>query len=174
MFGKRRHAWQYNHGSYTLNRFLLLLAVAALMWPDIGAAQRSGFRDIAPGKEKRVALVVAMSRYQHVTALENPRNDARLMADTLIALGFSLVGGGAQVDLDKAGFDRIVQTSECSCRVQTWACSTLLVTACRSAAQTGWFLFRPIRPEYRISIFKWWTPTLWCARWRAAVRASIS
>ena len=36
-------------------------------------------------------------------------NDARLMAETLKALGFTLVGGGAQLDLDKAGIDRAVQ-----------------------------------------------------------------
>jgi esterase/lipase superfamily enzyme len=30
----------------------------------------------------------------------NPVNDARLMADALVALGFELIGGGAQLDLD--------------------------------------------------------------------------
>ncbi|TFV70861.1 YARHG domain-containing protein [Bradyrhizobium frederickii] len=59
--------------------------------------------------EKRVALVIGNSAYQNVSRLENPRNDALLVADTLQKLGFTLVGGGAQVELDKAGFDAAVQ-----------------------------------------------------------------
>jgi Caspase domain/YARHG domain len=60
--------------------------------------------------EKRVALVVGNSSYQSVSPLPNPKNDALLMADTLQRLGFVLVGGGAQVDLDKARFDTAVQS----------------------------------------------------------------
>lgn len=59
--------------------------------------------------EKRVALVVGNAAYKNVSVLENPANDARLMAETLSALGFSLVGSKAHTDLDKAGFDRAVQ-----------------------------------------------------------------
>jgi hypothetical protein len=60
--------------------------------------------------DKRVALVVGNSSYKSVTPLDNPKNDARLIADTLRALGFTLVGDGAQLDLDKAGIDRAVQS----------------------------------------------------------------
>ncbi|MBR0793142.1 caspase family protein [Bradyrhizobium manausense] len=60
--------------------------------------------------EKRVALVIGNSAYQTVAKLPNPADDARLMADTLLSLGFFVVGGGAQIDLDKAGFDRALQT----------------------------------------------------------------
>jgi TPR repeat protein len=59
--------------------------------------------------EKRVALVVGNSAYQNVGRLDNPTNDASLMADTLRDLGFTLVGGGAQLDLDKAVLDGAVQ-----------------------------------------------------------------
>ena len=59
--------------------------------------------------EKRVALVVGNSAYQSVPRLDNPRNDALLVADTLNRLGFTLVGGGAQVDIDKPRFDSLVQ-----------------------------------------------------------------
>jgi hypothetical protein len=59
--------------------------------------------------EKRVALVVGNSAYQNVSRLENPKNDAILIADTLSRLGFTLIGGGAQVDLDKSKFDSVVQ-----------------------------------------------------------------
>jgi tetratricopeptide (TPR) repeat protein len=59
--------------------------------------------------EKRVALVIGNSAYQAVPALPNPANDARLMSDTLLSLGFFVVGGGAQIDLDKSGFDGALQ-----------------------------------------------------------------
>ena len=59
--------------------------------------------------ETRVALVVGNSAYQNVSPLPNPVNDARLVAETLAKLGFKLVGGGAQVDLDKPRFDAAVQ-----------------------------------------------------------------
>jgi formylglycine-generating enzyme required for sulfatase activity/uncharacterized caspase-like protein len=59
--------------------------------------------------DKRVALVVGNSAYRNVGRLDNPANDAKLLSETLQALGFTLVGGGAQLDLDKAAFDRTVQ-----------------------------------------------------------------
>jgi hypothetical protein len=43
------------------------------------------------------------SSYEFVPALDNPTNDAKLMADTL------QVGGGPQLNLDKAAFDKAVQ-----------------------------------------------------------------
>jgi len=59
--------------------------------------------------EKRIALVVGNSAYQNITRLDNPRNDATLMADTLSSLGFTLIGGRAQLDLDKSALDNAVQ-----------------------------------------------------------------
>jgi TPR repeat protein len=59
--------------------------------------------------EKRVALVIGNSAYRNVTPLDNPRADAKLMAETLRGLGFTLVGGNAHLDLDKAQFDSAVQ-----------------------------------------------------------------
>jgi hypothetical protein len=59
--------------------------------------------------EKRIALVVGNSAYQNIARLDNPRNDAALMADTLQSLGFDLVGGHAQLDLDKPSLDNAVQ-----------------------------------------------------------------
>ncbi|KRQ00683.1 caspase family protein [Bradyrhizobium sp. DASA03076] len=60
--------------------------------------------------EKRVALVVGNSAYKNITPLDNPSKDATLMADTLGSLGFALVGGHAQLDLDKAAMDIAVQS----------------------------------------------------------------
>ena len=59
--------------------------------------------------EKRVALVIGNSAYRAVPALPNPAADAKLMSDTLLSLGFFVVGGGAELDLDKAGFDDALQ-----------------------------------------------------------------
>jgi TPR repeat protein len=60
--------------------------------------------------EKRIALVIGNSTYQNVAPLDNPKNDAALMARTLKELGFTLVGGAAQLNLDKAALDRAVQS----------------------------------------------------------------
>src|ERR1700682_2108105 len=64
----------------------------------------------AASAEKRIALVIGNSAYQNVTRLDNPRSDAVLMADTLGNLGFTLIGGRAQLDLDKSAMDAAVQT----------------------------------------------------------------
>jgi formylglycine-generating enzyme required for sulfatase activity len=83
-----------------LVRTLLLSALAVL-----GVVLHS-----APAvAEKRIALVIGNSAYQHVAPLRNPRNDATLIAETLRGLGFGLVGGRAQLDLDKRGVDAAVQ-----------------------------------------------------------------
>jgi TPR repeat protein len=79
---------------------LLLLAVAVCWTAAVAQAQQA---------ERRVALVVGNASYQHVEQLANPGNDAKLIADTLKKSGFTLVGGGAQLNLDKASFDRLVQ-----------------------------------------------------------------
>jgi uncharacterized caspase-like protein len=63
----------------------------------------------APPMERRVALVIGNGQYRYVPQLANPTHDAQLIADTLRSLDFTLVGGTAQLDLDKAAFDRAVQ-----------------------------------------------------------------
>jgi uncharacterized caspase-like protein len=66
-------------------------------------------RTATPQAERRVALVIGNGQYHSVPRLDNPTHDAQLIADTLTGLGFTLVGGTAQLDLDKAAFDRAVQ-----------------------------------------------------------------
>ena len=56
-----------------------------------------------------MALIVGNSGYTHVEALANPASDARLMANTLRAAGFQLIGDGARIDLTKQQFDRAIQ-----------------------------------------------------------------
>jgi formylglycine-generating enzyme required for sulfatase activity len=65
---------------------------------------------LAPASaEKRVALVIGNAAYLHASELKNPRNDANDFAAALGRLGFTLVGGRAQLDLDKPGIDRAVR-----------------------------------------------------------------
>ncbi|MCQ0986896.1 caspase family protein [Jiella marina] len=60
----------------------------------------------APPPEKRVALVVGNSAYEHTIRLDNPSRDARAVADKLQRLGFTVIEG---YDLDKIGMDAKVQ-----------------------------------------------------------------
>lgn len=59
--------------------------------------------------EARVALVIGNGAYEHLPRLDNPPSDARLIAETLKELGFTLIGGGAQLDLDRAAFERTIR-----------------------------------------------------------------
>ena len=80
---------------------LRIVFLAALAWSC----------GIAPAMaEKRVALVVGNSAYQNIARLDNPKNDAVLMADTLRGLGFTLIGGEAQLNLDKVALDAAVES----------------------------------------------------------------
>jgi hypothetical protein len=56
--------------------------------------------------QKRVALVIGNSAYQHTTKLTNPKNDASDVAVALKKLGLQVL---AAFDLDKASFDRKVR-----------------------------------------------------------------
>jgi formylglycine-generating enzyme required for sulfatase activity len=56
--------------------------------------------------EKRVALVIGNSAYQHTPKLTNPKNDATDMVAVLERHGFQVLEG---FDLDKAAFDRKVR-----------------------------------------------------------------
>jgi formylglycine-generating enzyme required for sulfatase activity len=82
-----------------VGRLLVIIPLLALL---------AGLTSAPAAADKRVALVVGNSAYRNVTPLDNPGNDAKLIADTLRGLGFTLVGGGAQLDLDKPAFDRAV------------------------------------------------------------------
>lgn len=77
-----------------------VMAIVSLAFALCGAAEA------AP---RRIALVVGNSEYQHVPKLDNPARDAALIADTLRSIGFELVGGGAQLDLDRATLERRIR-----------------------------------------------------------------
>jgi len=60
------------------------------------------------GAEQRIALVIGNSAYRHAPRLDNPQTDARAMAAALSKTGFELIGGGAQLDLDKSKLERAI------------------------------------------------------------------
>lgn len=82
--------------------FLLVLATA-------GAAEAAPRGSSAEISGKRVALVIGNSEYRNVERLANPANDARLIAGTLVKLGFTLVGGGPLLNLDRTHLAQAVQ-----------------------------------------------------------------
>ena len=55
--------------------------------------------------DKRVALVIGNSNYQHAVKLPNPVNDGKLIGDTLRKAGFTVLEG---TDLDKVGMGRLL------------------------------------------------------------------
>ncbi|WP_372395948.1 caspase family protein [Azospirillum sp. HJ39] len=80
------------------------LALALFVWvsgPSWGATG---------GPERRVALVLGNSDYRYAPRLPNPVNDAKAMADSLRDAGFELIGGAAQLDLDKAGTEQAIRS----------------------------------------------------------------
>ena len=78
-----------------------------LVWPVVLLS--AALFSVPALAEKRVALVVGNGNYKYVSPLGNPANDARLLADAFRAIGFTLVGGGAQIDLDKQSLEKVVQ-----------------------------------------------------------------
>lgn len=62
-----------------LRAFLALAVLGAVLSPF---QARAG--------SDRVALVIGMAHYEHITALDNTANDARLIADTLQGIGFDV------------------------------------------------------------------------------------
>jgi hypothetical protein len=73
--------------------------------PDV----RVGGASLDVTEHPRIALVIGNGAYQYLPRLTNPAEDARLMAATLQSVGFELIGGQAQVDLDRAGFERVIR-----------------------------------------------------------------
>jgi tetratricopeptide (TPR) repeat protein len=74
----------------------LLLAVAV---PPPARAQNA----------RQVALVIGNGNYQYWDQLHNAPNDAQLIGQTLQKLGFVLVGGKPQMNLDRPSFERALK-----------------------------------------------------------------
>ena len=55
---------------------------------------------------KRIALVIGNSAYKNISPLDNPKNDAELMAATLKNVGFDVVLG---TDVDRRKMSRAIR-----------------------------------------------------------------
>jgi hypothetical protein len=62
--------------------------------------------------DSRVAIAVGHSVYLNLSQRDDPKNDARSVADTLQDVSVSLNGGGARLDRDKASVDLVAQAGE--------------------------------------------------------------
>jgi formylglycine-generating enzyme required for sulfatase activity len=83
--------------------------VAALLLIVASAAQAQPAAAPAPvPEERRVALLIGNDTYEG-SPLTNPSRDVRRVGETLRGLGFFLVGGGPQLNLDKAGMERALR-----------------------------------------------------------------
>src|SRR5215813_9187513 len=65
-----------------------------------------GLLSLPAHAQKRVALVIGNSAYQHTSRLDNPKNDAMDIAAVLKQLGFQVIDG---FDLDKTAFESKVR-----------------------------------------------------------------
>ena len=92
-------------------RYVLFLLACWIAGTTPGLAQSNGIlADQLPlDQGKRIALVIGNSQYRNIPGLDNPVNDANLIANALKALGFKLIGDGPQLNLDKPAFDNAVQ-----------------------------------------------------------------
>jgi uncharacterized caspase-like protein len=64
------------------------------------------FPRIRPTGEKRIALVIGNSGYQHTPRLINPGHDAAAISGIFKELGYKVIEG---IDLDKAAMDRTIR-----------------------------------------------------------------
>ena len=92
--------------------FCLVLVLAGLAAPAPAATRDRALEAMGEGPpatnpDKRVALVIGNSAYEHASALGNPRNDARDMTVALMELGFDVVEG---YDLDVDGMQGTLRT----------------------------------------------------------------
>ncbi len=89
----------------------LLTTLASLAGCERGQAPA---RDYPPAVEERVALVIGNTHYRNFTSLPGARADAEIVADALRAQGFTLIGGGAQTDLNWAETVQLMRVFEAS------------------------------------------------------------
>jgi hypothetical protein len=61
-----------------------------------------------PANAERLALVIGNASYENARSLNRTSNDAVDVADALADLGFSLIGGGAQINQKKSDIVRLV------------------------------------------------------------------
>ncbi len=97
------------NGSLRRAAFLFLAAAWLALGLDAAIAPSPAAAPAATDAERRVALVIGNGAYRAVARLDNPTRDAEGVAAALRKAGFELVGGRAQLDLDKRGMERAIR-----------------------------------------------------------------
>ena len=77
--------------------------------PRQSEASTTAMRQDGPATGQRIALIIGNSSYRQIGSLQNPAKDAHLVARNLRQLGYTLVGGGPQIDLDRRRFEKAIQ-----------------------------------------------------------------
>lgn len=89
---------------------LVVVALSLLGVTNPTGAQRD--LNIVPSSqlaERRIALVIGNGAYTNAPKLANPTNDAQLIAETLVAVGFRLVGGAPVINADRPHMERAIR-----------------------------------------------------------------
>ncbi|KIN70290.1 peptidase C14, caspase catalytic subunit p20 [Sulfitobacter noctilucae] len=93
-----------------LDLLIRCFLVLGLLLPGLAAAQSTG--------ERRVALIIGNSDYEHVTPLDNPGNDATDISVALEGLGFDVFLGLDVTEMETEGlvegFSKAIQTADVS------------------------------------------------------------
>lgn len=88
---------------------LLFLCPASLPTQAQAQAQAQGQAQGHAQPQERLALVVGNGTYRNVPALANAGNDARLIARSLEAAGFVVIGGGPKIDVTRPQLEALIR-----------------------------------------------------------------
>ena len=102
--------------------------------------------------------MVGNGQYRDVDQFVNPENDARLIATTLQAAGFTLIGGGPQLNVQKSLFDGLIQQFGNALPGADTALFYYSGHGCRYKERIGLCQLMLIRLMPETSIFRWWMP----------------
>lgn len=84
-----------------LLRFCLAAFLYCLIFGSIAESQTS-FKLPVLNPQQKVALIIGNGDYVEITKLKNPKNDAKLIGDTLRAIGFQVI---SRYDVTQAGME---------------------------------------------------------------------
>jgi hypothetical protein len=110
---RRIDLWQFFRHLYRGGAYIVLgVMVSGVTWVNAAVQPKTAgvWLTTNHNGERRVALVIGNSKYApELGKLKNPVNDATDVATTLRALGFEIIGGKAQLDVDLRQMDELVR-----------------------------------------------------------------
>jgi hypothetical protein len=110
---RRIDLWQFFRHLYRGGAYIVLgVIVSGVTWVNAAVKQKNAgvWSTTSHKGERRVALVIGNSKYApELGKLKNPVNDATDVATALRTLGFEIIGGKAQLDVDLRQMDELVR-----------------------------------------------------------------